>query len=384
LRKKGQNLPDLTLVLLGAGNSTRFNQKFKKQWMRIEDDPLWLFVTKRLDSFADFKHIIVVANEQEINYMKNYADYKFIGGGNERQISLKNALLNVKTKYTLVTDVARACIDKRLIDDLIANKDNGDIVVPYINVYDTVHYKGDAIDRGDVKLIQTPQLSKTNILQKALNTKHIYTDDSTAVLKAGGKVCYIKGDENAAKLTYKNDLNRLKCLKPPKNDIFSGIGYDVHPFEKDKKMYLCGVEIDSPYGFKAHSDGDVAIHALIDSLLGAIGGGDIGEIFPDNDERYKNIDSKILLKKVSDFIVSVGYEIVNTDITILAQKPKLLKYKRQMRKTISSILEIPTSKVNIKATTTERLGFIGREEGVAVEAISSVKYADWTPSKEIK
>ena len=147
-------------------------------------------------------------------------------------------------------------------------------------------------------------------------------------------------------------------------------------------MYLCGVKIESEFGFKAHSDGDVAIHALIDSLLAAAAAGDIGELFPDNDDRYKDIDSKILLKNCVNFIKSVGFEIINTDITIIAQKPKLLKYKDMMREKISSLLEIDKSRVNIKATTTEKLGFIGREEGVAVSAVSTLKFYQWMETEK--
>ncbi len=375
-------MPDLTLVLLGAGNSTRFNQKFKKQWMRIGEDPLWLFVAKRLQTFADFKQIIVVANKEEIEYMKNFADYKFVPGGKERQISLQNALLQVDSKYVLVTDVARACVQKRVVDDLIENRTKADIIVPYIKVSDTVHYKNSFLDRDKLKLIQTPQLSQTKILKNALNTTEIFTDDSTAILKNGGTVFYVEGDTSATKLTYANDLSKLECLQKPCKDIFTGIGYDVHPFENDKDMFLCGVRIDVPYGFKAHSDGDVAIHAIIDALLGSIGAGDIGELFPDSDNRYKNIDSKILLKKVCNFVSNVGCDIVNIDITVIAQKPKLSDYKKSMRKNISKLLNIPYVKVNIKATTTEKLGFVGREEGVAVEAIANTKYTDWTSKQE--
>ncbi len=378
MHKKGQNLPDLTLVLLGAGNSTRFNQKFKKQWMRIKDDPLWLFVAKRFSFFADFADIVIVANKNEIDYMKNFADFTFVEGSNERQLSLKNALAVVKTPYVLVSDIARACVQERVIRELIANKECADTIVPYISVSDTVHYQNRSLNREELKLIQTPQLSKTSILKTALNSNEIFTDDSSAVLKSGGKVSYIKGDIKTAKLTYMDDIEKLPCLKPPSQDTFVGFGYDVHPFEENKEMFLCGVKLDTDYGFKAHSDGDVALHALIDSLLGAIGAGDIGELFPDNDDLYKDIDSKKLLKNVYNFLSKVGYEILNIDITIIAQKPKILRYKQKMRSSVAKILDLPPSKINIKATTTEKLGFIGRKEGVGVNAVANLKYYDWT------
>ncbi len=143
-------------------------------------------------------------------------------------------------------------------------------------------------------------------------------------------------------------------------------------------MFLGGVKIDSKFGFKAHSDGDVAIHALIDALLGAAGMGDIGMLFPDNDDKYKGIDSKELLKKVVTKINNFGFLIINVDLTIAAEKPKISNYKLAMRRKLAEILKIESSRVNIKATTTERLGFIGRGEGVGVIANANLKYYDWT------
>ena len=375
-------MPDLTLILLGAGNSSRFGIKAKKQWLRCEDEPLWLFLANRLKNRLNINNIIIVANKNEISYMKNFADFTYVEGGSERQLSLKNAIEKVETEYVMVSDVARVCLDDYLLQRLMQNINKADIIVPYLGVADTVHYQDKLIDRNKVKLIQTPQISRTKTLQKALESEKIFTDDSSAVLATGGSIKYIKGSNKAIKLTYFNDLNQINCLKPPSNDTFCGLGYDVHRFADDKKMFLGGVEIDVPYGFEAHSDGDVALHALCDALLGAIGYGDIGELFPDNDKKYKNIDSKELLKKVVLFLYSVGYKINNIDLTIIAQKPKITPYKEKMKKTISTILQIPTYKINIKATTTEKMGFIGRGEGVATQAIVGLGYFDW--SKEIE
>ncbi|MEO1924357.1 MAG: 2-C-methyl-D-erythritol 2,4-cyclodiphosphate synthase, partial [Nautiliaceae bacterium] len=139
-------------------------------------------------------------------------------------------------------------------------------------------------------------------------------------------------------------------------------------------MFLGGIEIDTDYGFKAHSDGDVAIHALIDALLGAAGFGDIGEFFPDNDKQYKNVSSVKLLKEVINTLTYTGYEIINADISIIAQKPKLKEYKTKIQRNLSNILNAP---VNVKATTNEKMGFIGRGEGIAVIATANLTYKDW-------
>ena len=378
LQEKGQNLPDLSLIMLGAGSSSRFRMSIKKQWLRTGHTPLWLFATNNIRKNIDFKQIIIVCSKDEIDYMKLFnSEFTYVEGGSTRQESLKNALLHVNTQSVLVSDVARVCIPQDMLQRIVKNQENADIVVPYLKVHDTVVYNNQTINRDEVKLIQTPQYSKTEVLKKALLNIKDFTDDSSAIKADGGKVSYVLGDIKANKLTSINDLWIIKNLPEPSNNIFVGNGYDVHQFEKNKKMVLGGIEIEEKRGFKAHSDGDVALHALIDALLGAIGAGDIGELFPDTDDTFKNADSKELLKKVVRFIYSVGYEIVNCDITIMAQSPKLSPYKHAMKKVISDILHVEPLYVNIKATTTEKLGFVGREEGVAVNATASLKYSNW-------
>ncbi|MFK5880636.1 MAG: bifunctional 2-C-methyl-D-erythritol 4-phosphate cytidylyltransferase/2-C-methyl-D-erythritol 2,4-cyclodiphosphate synthase [Sulfurospirillum sp.] len=371
-------MPDLSLIMLGAGNSTRFNHFVKKQWLRFGHTPLWLFSTKNIAKKLDFSKIIVACSSDEIEYMRKFdASYTYVTGGASRQKSLKNALLHVETPYVLVSDIARVCIDKEMLKRVKEKRAKSDIVVPYITVSDTVVYGDETINRDKVKLIQTPQLSKTSILKEALDTDISYTDDSSAIKAIGGKVTYVKGDVRAKKLTFIEDLSEIACKEKPAGDTFVGNGFDVHGFEDGKVMMLGGVKISENFGFKAHSDGDVAIHALIDSLLGAIGAGDIGDLFPDNDARFKDIDSKELLKNVYRFVTSVGYEIVNCDITIMAQTPKLKNFKGKMATVLAEILHVKPIFVNIKATTTENLGFIGRKEGVAVSATSTLRYCDW-------
>jgi 2-C-methyl-D-erythritol 4-phosphate cytidylyltransferase/2-C-methyl-D-erythritol 2,4-cyclodiphosphate synthase len=369
---------DITLILLCAGNSSRFELSSKKQWLRTENSPLWLFVTKRLSSFYSFNKIIIASHKDELNYMKNFTDdVTFVEGGETRQSSMKNALKEVTTDYVMVSDVARACIPKEVITNLIDAKNNADCIVPILNVSDTVVFKNDTINRDEVKLIQTPQLSRTDILKNALNTDEEFTDDSSAIKNIGGTVCYVKGSLKSKKLTFEEDIQAIECIKSPSKNFFTGTGFDIHPFEDNKKMFLGGVNIDVDYGFKAHSDGDVLIHSVIDALLGACGAGDIGEFFPDTDERYKGADSKELLKHIVKFIYNVGYEIVNIDLTIIAQKPKINPYKNEIKSTMAQLLNLEKQFVNIKATTAEKLGFIGRSEGVAVQSIATLKYYEW-------
>jgi len=371
-------LSDLTLILLSAGSSSRFDMPVKKQWLRIDTDPLWKFVANRFTKSYTFAKIIITASIDEIEYMKLFTDDTLVIGGKTRQDSLNNALKEVNTPYVLVSDIARSCVNDDLIKRLIDSKKNADCIVPAINVSDTVAQNGVTIEREALKRIQTPQLSNTKILKKALLSNKQFTDESSAIVADGGTREFIDGDNEAHKLTFKSDLKHTKCLRKPENISLCGTGYDVHAFEENKPMFLGGIKIDVAYGFKAHSDGDVAIHSLIDAILGASALGDIGTLFPDSDDTYKGIDSTKLLEKTISLVTERGFEIVNADITIIAQAPRLENYKEKIRIKLASALGIAKHRMNVKATTNEKLGFLGRKEGVAVQSIVTLKYFDWT------
>ena len=374
----GAFLSDLTLILLAAGNSTRFSSSVKKQWLRINHQPLWHFVTNEFENLNLFSKIIITAHKDEMNYMRSFCEHTIVEGAQSRQASLKNALEHVTTPYVMVSDIARACPPKALIQRLIEAKEKAACIVPVLSMNDTVSFEGNNIDREKLKRIQTPQLSRSDVLKSALETNTEYTDESSAILSFGKTRAEVEGDESAHKLTRISDMKNIPCLRPPSTDTLVGNGYDVHAFEEGRKMFLGGVQIDSPFGFKAHSDGDVAIHSLIDALLGASGMGDIGTLFPDSDDSYKDIDSKLLLKECVRRLHNCGFTIINVDVTIIAQTPRLSEYKADIRRTLANILEIEPFLCNIKATTTEELGFIGRKEGVAVQSSASLKYLDWT------
>lgn len=369
---------DTTLVLLAAGSSSRFNSDVKKQWLRIGHEPLWQFVARKCVETKLFSKIIITSSREDISFMKLYDSFTFVEGSTTRQKSLKNALNDVSSEYVLVSDIARPCIDEDFLRAILSNASKADCVVPYLAVNDTIVYGDKTIDRDKVKRIQTPQLSKTSVLKSALNTEIEYTDESSAIVANGGSREFILGMIDAEKITHVKDLKKLPCLASPSNDTLSGTGFDVHAFGDKREMFLCGVKIDSEFGFKAHSDGDVAIHSLIDALLGASGMGDIGDMFPDSDDEYKNINSKVLLQRVCKKIKEFGFVIVNVDITIAAQTPRIGSYKLAMRESIATVLGCENSRVNIKATTTEELGFIGRSEGVGVIANANLRYFDWT------
>lgn len=370
-------MQDITLILLAAGSSSRFGLPVKKQWLYQDNKPLWLAVADNFQNSFNFKKIIVVGSPDEIAYMKQFSNYLCVTGGNNRSASLRNALAQVKTPFVLVNDIARCCIDTEVVERVISKKEEGACIVPVLKAVDTLYLGQEPIDREKVHIIQTPQLSHTDILREALNNTVGFTDESSAIRALGETVLFVEGSIKAHKLTTQSDLEKLPCLLPPASDTFVGFGIDIHPFQEGKEMKLCGITIDSPWGFRAHSDGDVAIHALIDALMGASGMGDIGELFPDTDAVYAGADSSVLLREVVKRIRAFGFEINNVDLTILAQTPKLLPYKQVMREHISTLLGIAPIRTNIKATTAEKMGFVGREEGVTVQAVASLKYFNW-------
>ncbi|MBU0633172.1 bifunctional 2-C-methyl-D-erythritol 4-phosphate cytidylyltransferase/2-C-methyl-D-erythritol 2,4-cyclodiphosphate synthase [bacterium] len=371
-------MSDLTLIILAAGDSTRFNSPIKKQWLRIGHEPLWLFVANRFEKTEKFSNIIITASKNDVTFMHSYTQNKIVVGGSSRQASLKNALQYVDTPYVLVTDVARSCVSDAMLARVLDKKGEADCIVPSLHVSDTIVYDDDTVNRDKILRIQTPQLSRTDVLKKALDTDVEYTDESSAIVANGGTRLFVDGEDDAFKLTFANDLKELGCLKEPACITLVGNGFDVHAFDDKGEMFLCGVKIENSFGFKAHSDGDVAIHSLIDALLGAAGMGDIGMLFPDNDDKYKGIDSKLLLQDVVQRLYRFGYKIVNVDITIIAETPRIGAYKDAMRNTLSAILQIPSYYVNVKATTTEKLGFIGKKEGVGVMSSASLNYFNWT------
>ncbi|MEF3191899.1 MAG: bifunctional 2-C-methyl-D-erythritol 4-phosphate cytidylyltransferase/2-C-methyl-D-erythritol 2,4-cyclodiphosphate synthase [Campylobacterales bacterium] len=368
---------ETTLILLAAGSSSRFSKTVKKQWLPLKEGPLWRVVAQRLETTGLFEKVIVVASHADLLLMQRISPYTIVCGGAERQESLQKALEYVQTPWVMTTDAARPCVPSDLLKRLFDAAEGYDCVIPTLRVADTITYHGTTIDRNCVRIIQTPQLSRTTLLRQALKTDKLFTDDSSAIKEIGGRIKEVEGSIEAHKLTTIEDLRRIPCLMPPTGDFFVGTGFDVHPFEEGKAMVLGGVTIDAPYGFKAHSDGDVALHALIDALLGACGIGDIGELFPDTERAYAGIDSSLLLQEVYGRIVSIGYIITHVDITIIAEAPRINPFKDRMRMRLAELLKLDPMRVNVKATTTEKLGFVGRKEGVAVMATATVRYWNW-------
>ncbi|RDU73186.1 2-C-methyl-D-erythritol 2,4-cyclodiphosphate synthase [Helicobacter aurati] len=310
---------------------------------------------------------------------------QIVEGGSSRYVSLQNALKQVDSDFVLVNDCARCNIQQTVLERLFCAllEDSYDCIAPYLPVNDTVLYAQNSdsqsyqhVSRESLRLIQTPQISKTSMLLESAKLKQDFSDETSAICALPNtRLGLVLGDTTMNKLTTKEDLSLLKPLYKmyATTQLLIGQGSDIHAFIDSKPLYLCGVQVESKQGLKAHSDGDVGIHAIIDSLLGAMNCGDIGEIFPDTDSAFKDIDSKILLQRIYDYCLSTGLEISNLDITIIAQTPRISPYKTQMQETLSQILYLPKSRISIKASTAEKLGFIGRQEGIFAQCVAALQ-----------
>ena len=366
-------------VILAAGTSKRFRSDIPKQFVKYKGLMLFEHSIKKAKKTKLFNKIILVVNNNHKKYINNFKDnkVKIIFGGNERYKSSFKALKFIKKynpKNVFIHDAARPNFSLKLLYKLNKGLKKNKCVVPYLTSNNSLKLKNKKkiinLDRTKVYETQTPQCFDYNLLFKIskLNTK-IVTDESTLFLDAGIKVNFIKGDTSNKKITKLNDLeNNIKN--------YYGIGFDVHRLVPKRNLYLGGVKIKSDLGTLGHSDGDPILHAVTDGILGACNLGDIGTKFPDTSKKYKNIRSTILLKKVINDIKKMNYTINNIDINVIAQRPKISSHRKKIIKSISTICDIPTSKINIKGKTTEKLGVIGKEKAIACEVIASVSKYD--------
>jgi 2-C-methyl-D-erythritol 4-phosphate cytidylyltransferase/2-C-methyl-D-erythritol 2,4-cyclodiphosphate synthase len=262
-------------------------------------------------------------------------------------------------------------------------------VIPAVPVEDTLKKYSDGkiewtLERENLWRAQTPQgFVYEDILNSHIAFKDLhFTDDAALNEYAGIPVAIVPGSQNNFKITTEDDYERAKSMlgslvKNAELETRFGTGFDVHAFRLKKKgennlIRLGGIDIEFDRKIEAHSDGDVVIHAIIDALLGAIGEGDIGEHFPPSDSKWENCDSREMLKIINDLLNKKGAKIINIDVTLICEKPKVSKYKKAMEEELAKALGINKSRVNLKATTTEKLGFLGRGEGIAAQASASV------------
>ena len=366
-------------IILAAGESKRFKSKTPKPYYLYRGKPLFQHSIDKAKESNKFKKIVLVINKKHKKFLKNIKlkGIKVINGGKNRSESSLIALKKIKNNKiskVLIHDAARPNFSLKLISNLFKGLKKNKCVVPAIKTNNSVKFKDKNIlkniDRNKIYLTQTPQGFDYNTLLKIQKkTTSKITDDANLFIENNKKVQFINGEINNSKITLKSDVREKKNLK-------YGIGFDVHRLIPKKKLYLGGIKIPSKFGTLGHSDGDPVLHAVTDSILGACKMGDIGEKFSDKNKKYKNIRSTVLLKKIIDQIKLKNYSINNIDINIIAQKPKISKYKNKMIRSISKLCEISSGQINIKGKTTEKLGLIGKEKAIACEVITSViKYA---------
>ena len=374
-----------SLILLAAGNSHRFRSKIGKPYQKLAGKSLIEINIDKALKFKQIKKIILVYNKKDFKRVKSLKlkNIKLLPGGRTRQqstfIALKYLIkLNGFTKV-LIHDVARPNFSINLLDTIIKKIKNSRAVVPKINVQDAIKQLIDSSKeeyivgrkRDNLFLTQTPQafdLKEIYYLHRTNAGK--YKDDDISLYMDLNRVHFVEGEKSNFKITDKSDFENLRNIYKSQQSV--GIGFDVHRLVPKRKLYLAGLELKSKLGTLGHSDGDPVLHSITDAILGACKMGDIGEIFSDKSQRFKNIRSTILLRKVIDQIKLKGFFINNIDINIITQTPKIYNLKNKIIDNISKLCEISKNRINVKGKTTEKLGVIGKEKAIACEVICSV------------
>jgi 2-C-methyl-D-erythritol 4-phosphate cytidylyltransferase/2-C-methyl-D-erythritol 2,4-cyclodiphosphate synthase len=303
-------------------------------------------------------------------------------GGAERQDSVRaglKALSGAGMTKVLIHDAARPFLSEEVIDRLIAALDQADGALPALPVIDTIArgggILGDVVDRAGLLRIQTPQAFRYDAIMTSHKgwTGGIATDDAQMARAAGYEIMIVPGDPALEKITVAADFAAAEQRLSASRTVRTGMGFDVHRLEQGKELWLCGLKIDHDRGLAGHSDADVALHAVVDAILGAIGEGDIGSHFPPGDPQWKGADSALFVAHARDLVAARGATIDHVDLTIICEAPRIGPLRDAMRARLAELLNIDMSRTSVKATTTEGLGLTGRREGIAAQAIATVR-----------
>ena len=375
------NLMKNALVILAGGKGKRIGSNIPKQFIKYGKYNFieYLFVNK---SIKNFDFLVIVCNKSYVKkYLKILDNLSILAKiiiakpGDTRQESSFNALKKLKLykpDNVLIHDGARPLVSNTLINKVLITLKNNKSAIPYVTYDDRKVVNKNDISTN-IKNIQTPQGFKYNLIYLAhTKLKNLnFVDDASLFNKLGFKIKYIKGEKTNLKITYPEDIKFFKSIK--KTYFRYGIGYDIHKFDFNNKkgLKLCGIILPY-YKLIGHSDADVGIHAICDSIFGALSMKDIGFYFRNNDPKLKNTDSKRFLKFCKKKLIEENYYIVNLDINFICEKPNLIKYKSKMINNIAKILSIPANIISIKATTNEKIGFIGDNQGIASESIVQI------------
>ncbi len=369
--------PKTAALIVAAGSGQRAGQGMAKQYISIKGKPMIAHSAKSLADHPDIDALYIVIGEGQEEYAKealNSIQYDaLIIGGKTRQESVFNGLkyisYNDSIKNIFIHDAARPHLPHDVIDRLLHALEDHKGVIPILPVTDSmVHINENMMDkalkRDALARVQTPQAFHFQdiLIAHRSAAEANYSDDAQIMYVMGYDIATVDGDPSLNKYTFAEDF------MTDKPNFRIGSGYDVHRFGSGEDLWLGGVKIEHHVGLIGHSDADIVLHALTDALLGALAKGDIGDHFPPSDPQWKGVSSDIFLKHACDLAQKEGYEIANADITIICEAPKIGPHREKIRQSIAHIMNVVVEQISLKATTTEKLGFTGRGEGMAVQA----------------
>jgi len=384
----------IVALITACGRGNRFNQGegIPKQYLPLAGAPLLRHPILTFLNHPKISDVICVIHPDDLAlYEEAVAGLDLLNpvfGGDTRQSSIRlglEALREYNPTKVLIHDGVRPFVSTRIINGILQKLETHPAVIPAVAVEDTLKKTSDGkiewtLERENLWRAQTPQgFLYQDILNSHVAFKDLhFTDDASLNEYAGIPVAIVPGSQNNFKITTEEDYERAKSLVAMmipnmREENRCGSGFDVHGFRarengENNLIRICGIDIEFDKKIDAHSDGDVGIHAAIDAILGAIGEGDIGDHFPPTESKWKNADSREMLKTINHLLKKKGGTILNLDLTLICEKPKISKFKNQMKKSLAETLGISATRVNVKATTTEKLGFLGREEGIAAQA----------------
>ncbi|MFN3819687.1 bifunctional 2-C-methyl-D-erythritol 4-phosphate cytidylyltransferase/2-C-methyl-D-erythritol 2,4-cyclodiphosphate synthase [Blastomonas sp.] len=382
--------PRIAALIVAAGKGLRAGGNVPKQFAEFSGKPL---LRHSVEAFAardaEPRIFVVVGDGQQALAQAALAGIEgvvFVTGGAERSDSVRLGLLALAASgdvdRVFIHDAARPVLPADVLDRLNAALDSAPGAVPVLPVVDSIARGADgvieaAVERANLWRIQTPQAFHFDAIlaaHLAWSPTKVATDDSQVARAHGLAVALVEGDEALAKITFAEDfsVSHAPAPMPAPLMVRTGMGYDVHRLVSGEELWLGGIRIEHDKGLSGHSDADVALHAITDALLGAMALGDIGEHFPPSDPQWRGADSAQFLAHAASLVRAKGGQIANIDLTIICEEPKIGPHKASIQQRIAKILALHPDRVGVKATTTERLGFTGRGEGIAAQAVASV------------
>jgi 2-C-methyl-D-erythritol 4-phosphate cytidylyltransferase/2-C-methyl-D-erythritol 2,4-cyclodiphosphate synthase len=372
-----------TALIVAAGKGERVGPGAPKQFRLLAGKPVLRWAVESLIRHPAVQSTrVVIADGQQANAAEALDGLEvgdFITGGAERSDSVRAGLAAIHGDAVLVHDAARPFCPPEVVDRLLAALEFFEGAAPVLPVGDTLAKSdetlGEPVDRTGLARVQTPQAFRLGALRASYERWNgpSPTDETTVVRAAGMNVAAVEGDPALEKLTLPADLERAEQWLAGRLTPRTGMGFDVHAFSGEGPIMLGGIELAHPRGLAGHSDADVALHAITDALLGAAGLGDIGEHFSPSDARWKGANSSLFLAHAVDLLREKGAVIDHLDCTIIAEEPKVGPHRQAMRERIAQIAGLSVDQISVKATTTEGLGFTGRREGIAAQAVASIR-----------